>query len=151
MASDASRLRELVESPIEALGYELVHIELTVQDKSNVLRVYIDAPGGIRVDDCERVSRQVSAILDVEEPLQSAYLLEVSSPGLDRPLVQPQHFQRFAGERARVVMNVGVSGRRKFVGELMEADEQRVLIEVKGERYELAYADMDSARLEPVF
>ncbi len=151
--SESDALRNLLEPAVEALGYELVHLEFSAQGGQRVLRMYIDAPGGIRVDDCEAVSRQVSAVLEVEDALalDAVGLLEVSSPGLDRPLVKPEHFRRFAGSRARIVLNARVSGRRRFTGELREADERRVVLEADGERYELAYADMDTARLAPVF
>ena len=151
MTANPAILRNLLEPPVEALGYELVHLEFSARGRDSVLRVYIDAPGGIRVDDCEAVSRQVSAVLDVEDCLPSAYLLEVSSPGLDRPLAKPEHFRRFAGRRARIVLNTSVSGRRRFTGELRDADQRCVVVEVDGERYELAYDDMDTARLVPVF
>ena len=149
------QLRELLEPPVEALGYELLHLEWSAQGGSRVLRVYIDAPGGIRVDDCETVSRRLSAHLDVEDALDAAfdtaYLLEVSSPGLDRPLVKPAHFRRFTGSRARIVMREQVLGRRRFSGELLQADERRVLLEVDGEPFELTYDEMASARVEPVY
>jgi len=151
-------LRALLEPPAEALGYELLHLEYAAERGRNVLRVYIDAPGGIRVDDCEAVSRQLSELLDVEEPLRCAYELEVSSPGLDRPLVKPEHFRRHAGRRARIVMRApgagrecGDAGRRRYTGELLEADEQRVVLRIDGRRHELAYDEIRTARLEPAF
>ena len=154
MAGDPATLRplrKLLDPTVDALGYELVHLEFSTAGGDSILRVYIDAPGGIRVDDCEAVSRHLSAVLDAEDALHSAYLLEVSSPGLDRPLVKPEHFRRFAGSRAKIVLNAGVRGRRRFTGELREAGERGVVIEVDGERYELAYDDIDTARLAPVF
>ena len=154
MAGDPTKLQSLLEPSVDALGYELLHLEFSAQGTSSVLRVYIDAPGGIRVEDCEAVSRQLSALLDVEDALPSAYALEVSSPGLDRPLVKPEHFRRFTGSRAQIVLNAplgGRGGRRRFTGELIEVGEECVVIEVDGERYELAYKDMDTARLAPVF
>ena len=150
MAENKQNLWHLLEPPVDALGYELLHLEFSSGDGNRVLRVYIDAPGGIRVDDCAVVSRQLSAVLDVEDALPSSYLLEVSSPGLDRPLVKPEHFRRFAGSRARVVLRTPMNGRRRFIGELLEAGEGCVVMDVDGERYELAYEDMDTARLEPV-
>ena len=144
-------LRNLLEAPVDALGYELLHLEFEGRGQGGVLRVYIDAPGGICVDDCEAVSRQVNAVLDAEDALHPVGVLEVSSPGLDRPLVKPDDFRRFAGRRARVVLKVPVNGRRRFVGELVETGERGVVMAVDGERYELAYTDMDTARLEPVF
>ena len=145
-----TKVRELLEPSVEALGYELLHIEFGGQ-AGNILRIYIDAPGGIEVDDCATVSRQVSAILDVEDPLKNAYTLEVSSPGLDRPLVKPEHFKKYAGERAKIVMHTHILGRRRFTGTMLEADEEQVVVEADGESYELPYAEMESARLEPVF
>ena len=143
-------LRALLEPSVEALGYELLHLEFSGSGGS-ILRLYIDAPGGIEVDDCATVSRQVSLVLDVEDPVKNAYTLEVSSPGLDRPLVKPEHFQRFEGELARIVMHTHVLGRRRFTGTLIEAGEDQVVLEADGESYELPYEMMESARLEPVF
>ena len=114
MASDIEKLRELLEPLVDDLGYELVHIKFSSQRKQQILRLYIDAPGGILVDDCETVSRQVSMVLDVEDPVKSAYVLEVSSPGLDRPLVKPAHFRQFVGHDARIVMRTHVLGRRRI-------------------------------------
>ncbi len=144
------KLRALLEPSVESLGYELLHIEFSGSGGS-VLRLYIDAPGGIEIDDCETVSRQVSLILDVEDPVKNAYTLEVSSPGLDRPLVKPEHFQKFSGELAKIVMHTHVLGRRRFTGKLIEADDTQVVLEADGESYELPYEQMESARLEPVF
>ncbi len=145
-----SRLRTMLEPPVESLGYELLHLEFAGQG-GGILRLYIDAPGGIELDDCEAVSRQVSLVLDVEDPVKNAYTLEVSSPGLDRPLVKPAHFQRFVGEKVRIVMHVHVLGRRRFTGTLVEADETAAVVEVDGESYSLPYDGMESARIEPVF
>ncbi len=159
-ANAASRglpaLRNLLEPLVEALDYELAHLELRRLEGELVLRVYIDAPGGIQVDDCVAVSRRLSIALDVDDALPSAYRLEVSSPGLDRPLAKPAHFRRFVGSRAQVVMKAGArpDGRRRFSGELAAADADaagRATLLVDGERYELAYEDIDTARLEAVF
>jgi len=146
---DTASLRAVFEPAVDALGYELVHLEFSPR---GVLRVYIDAPGGIRVDDCEAVSRRLDALPSTGDALRAAAHLEVSSPGLDRPLVTPAHFRRFTGRRARIVMRAaGSDGRRRFTGALVEAGEQGVLLEADGERFELAYRDMASARVEPVF
>jgi ribosome maturation factor RimP len=144
-------MRELLEPTVDDLGYELVWIEMANQDKHKILRIYIDAPGGIQVDDCATVSRQLSALLDVEDPMNTEYFLEVSSPGLDRPLVKPEHFKQFLGEQARIMMHVHVLGRRKFKGLMVEANDNTVVVEMDGESFELPYKDMDSARLDPVF
>ena len=149
--STVTGLRGLLESSIENMGYELVHLELAGQGKNAILRIYIDAPGGIQVDDCESVSRHVSALLDVEDPLSGSYVLEVSSPGLDRPLVNPGHFKQFLGDQARIVMATHILGRRRFTGQMVVADDEMVVVEVDGESFELPYKDMESARLDPVF
>ena len=151
MRGGTEKLRALLEPPVENLGYELVHLEFSSQDKNAILRVYIDAPGGIQVDDCATVSRQLSVVLDVEDPLNSSYFLEVSSPGLDRPLVKPEHFRQFVGDKARIVMATHILGRRRFTGQMMEAGIDAVVLEVDGESYELPYKDMESAQLDPVF
>lgn len=142
-----TKLTELLEPTIESMGYEIVHMEFN----GSTLRIYIDAPGGIEVGDCALVSRQVSAIMDVEDPLKNAYNLEISSPGLDRPLVKPAHFKRVTGELAKIVMHTHVLGRRRFVGVLVEANDEVVVLEADGESYDLPYELMESARLEPVF
>lgn len=151
MAGDPSGLRNALEPAVEALGYELLHLEFSARGGDRVLRVYIDAPGGIRVDDCEAVSRRLSALPEAGEAIQAAHHLEVSSPGIDRPLVKPEHFRRFTGSRARIVMHAHLPGRRRFTGRLLEAGERGVLLEVDGEHHELAYDDMAAARVEPVF
>lgn len=151
MQVDLAALREILEPPTEALGYELVHLEVSGRGRDSILRLYIDAPGGIQLEDCELVSRQLGTVLDVEDPIHVGYTLEVSSPGLDRPLVKPDHFRRFLGSRVKVNMHGYIMGRRRFTGILREADEDRAVVEVDGEPYELPYDEMDSARLVPEF
>ena len=145
---DNSVIRQLLEPVVEDMGYELVMVETTGSPSGGqVLRAYIDAPGGILLEDCEQVSRQVSAILDVEDPIRAEYTLEVSSPGIDRPLVKPEHFQRFQGNQVRVVMREARLGRRRFTGFLVEAGAECVVVEVDGEPYELDYQAMEKANL----
>jgi len=142
---------ETISRDIDELGYELIHAELAQQGNQLLLRIYIDAPGGIRVDDCETVSNRVGMILDVEDPIHSKYILEVSSPGLDRPLVRPEHFRRFVGEKAKIVMARKMLGRKRFRGEISEAGDFSVTIAVDGENFELPYEDIKSARVDPVY
>ncbi len=151
MGDDLPILQKMLGPSVDAMGYELLYLEYAMNGKEKVLRVYIDAPGGVRVTDCVTVSRQLSAILDVENPVDTAYMLEVSSPGDDRPLHKPEHFQRFTGNNARIVMNSGVNGRLRFTGELQAANGQGVVIKVDGECYSLAYDDIKTARLKPLF
>ena len=102
MASVHDRLQALLEPLVESMGYELVLLEFSPHKGSAMVRLFIDAPGGITLGDCEKVSREVEGVLDVEDPIPQNYRLEVSSPGLDRPLVKPAHFERFAGQLAKV-------------------------------------------------
>ncbi len=118
MRNEAERLRRLLEPSVAGLGYELLGVELQGQGTRSLLRLYVDRAEGITLDDCERVSRQVGAVLDVEDPIRGAYTLEVSSPGIDRPLFTPAHFERFAGERVKVKLEVPVEGRRSVTGTL---------------------------------
>ena len=142
-------LIRLLEPTIERMGYELTDLELKLGGRSGLVRVFIDQDGGVDIDDCEAVSHQVSAILDVEDPLPGNYTLEVSSPGLDRTLTKPAHFQRFMGEDVRVKLRFPLSGRRNFSGALKAADEENIEVEVDGESHKLPLATIESARLVP--
>jgi ribosome maturation factor RimP len=139
----------LLEPTIERLGYELTDLELKLGGRDGLVRIYIDKDGGIDVDDCEAVSHQVSAILDVEDPIPSHYTLEVSSPGLDRTLTKPAHFQRFMGEDVRVKLRFPLDGRRNFKGALKSADDENIEVEVDGESHSLPLSTIESARLVP--
>jgi ribosome maturation factor RimP len=144
-------LRKLLEPGVSAMGFELVDVEMAGSHHSPTLRVYIDSPRGVNVDDCAKVSRQLSALLDVEDPLPGQYTLEVSSPGLDRPLVKPEDFRRFVGETVKVKMQQPVLGRRNFSGRLVEVAADHVVVEVDKEIFNLAFDDMERARLVPRF
>jgi ribosome maturation factor RimP len=142
-------LANLIEPTIEQLGYELSDLELKLGGRDGIVRVFIDKPDGVDLSDCEIVSRQLSAILDVEDPLPGHYRLEVSSPGLDRRLTKPAHFQRFLGEAVRVKLRFPVAGRRNFRGILRSADDEKIEVEVDGEPHSLQIATIESARLIP--
>ena len=142
-------LQNLLIPTIEGLGYELMDLEAKLSGGSGVLRVFIDKPEGIGVEDCEKVSLAVSALLDVEDPVQGHYDLEVSSPGLDRKLKKPEHFQRFEGEIIKVQMRFPIEGRRRFRGILVSSDEENIVVEVDGESHRLSMAALDIARLVP--
>ena len=143
-------LIHLLEPAVSGLGYELVELEFAPAGSGSLLRLYIDAPPGISLDDCERVSRQVSAILDTEDPIPGQYTLEVSSPGLDRVLRKPEHFRRFAGNRIRLQLEVPIEGRKRFTGTLLEARDDGIALEVDGVRRVFGYAQIHKARLVPV-
>ncbi len=142
-------LTKLIEPAIEQLGFELSDLEMKIGGQDGLVRLFIDSPNGITLEDCESVSRQVSAILDVEDPVPGNYSLEVSSPGLDRTLTKLAHFQRFTGEDVRVKLRFPIAGRRNFRGALRAADEEKIEIEVDGEAHTLSLATIESARLVP--
>jgi ribosome maturation factor RimP len=138
-----------LESGVRALGYELVDVELKGGRSHHMLRVYIDGPQGITVDDCAQVSRQLSAILDVEDPFPGSFTLEVSSPGLDRPLVSLADFRRFQGEEIKVRLSRGLDGRKNFTGRLLEVRDSHVVVEVEGARFDLPLDAIERAKLVP--
>jgi ribosome maturation factor RimP len=142
-------LLRLLEPTIERLGYELTDLELKLGGRDGLVRIFIDKADGIDIEDCEAVSRQVSAILDVEDPIPAHYTLEVSSPGLDRTLTKPSHFQRFMGEDIRVKLRFPLDGRRNFRGALRAADEEQIEVEVDGESHSLSLSAIETARLVP--
>lgn len=143
-------LETLLTPEVERLGFELVDVEYQAAGGSSVLRVFIDKEGGISVDDCALVSDGVSGILDVEDPIPSEYTLEISSPGLDRPLRRPAHFEKYAGELIKVKMVKGFVGRKRIKGVLAGVQDEAVLLDVDGERMQLPMSQIDSARLVPV-
>lgn len=142
-------LKTLLEPAIEGLGYELTDLEVKLGGRNGVIRVFIDQAEGIGLEDCEAVSRQISAVLEVEDPIQEHYSLEVSSPGLDRKLTKPEHYRRFAGEDVRIKLRAPLNGRRNFRGAIRAADEENIEVEVDGESHRLPIATIESARLVP--
>lgn len=142
-----------VQGPIEAavrgLGYELVGVEYLPQGAHSLLRVYIDTPEGVTVDDCERVSHQVSGALDVEDPIHGQYVLEVSSPGLDRPLFTEEHYRRFAGSRIKMRLSPPLDGRRNFTGVLKGIRDGKVVLVHEDGEWELPLDHVEQARLIP--
>ena len=142
-------LAKLLEPVVERLGYELVDLEVRLGG-NGLLRLYIDQPEGIDLEDCEKVSRAVSALLDVEDPLPGNYNLEISSPGLDRKLTKIEHFQRFMGETVKVQTRFPIEGRRRFRGTLVSSDDENIVVEVDGESHSLPLKTIDTARLVPV-
>lgn len=143
------RISELVGPVVTALGYELLGVERLSGGKGTLLRIYIDAPSGVTVDDCERASHQISALLNVEEPIASAYTLEISSPGLNRPLFTEEHFKRFTGAEVSITLSESLRGRRKFEGLLRGIRGDRAVILVAGDEFELPLEGIKKARLIP--
>jgi ribosome maturation factor RimP len=167
VASLRDRLIGLAEPLLAGLGYELVDIEYAPTNSQAMVRVYIDWPGGVApagvgdatdenrsfegigVEDCEKVSHELSALLDVEDPIPVAYTLEVSSPGVDRILRTAAHFQRFVGERVHVELNVARNGRRRYTGQMTRADADGIELNVDGEQVTMTIAEIGKARISP--
>jgi ribosome maturation factor RimP len=141
------RLAGIVTPTIEGLGYELVRLRL-MGGKRHVLQIMADRPeGGIEVDDCAKISRSVSAVLDVEDPIASEYTLEVSSPGIDRPLTRLKDFERWNGYEAKLETNEAIDGRRRFKGVLQGVEDDEVLVELPEGTIGLRFDWLSDAKL----
>jgi ribosome maturation factor RimP len=148
MPRESAELRTLLEPAVSALGFELVGVEF-ISGRRGLLRLYIDSDDGVTIDDCQSVSHQVSGLLDVEDPIQGQYSLEVSSPGLDRPLFRAADFERFAGHEVRLRLVAPVEGRRKFRGVLAGMRDGRVVVQVEEQELVVTLEEIDEARLVP--
>jgi ribosome maturation factor RimP len=145
------KLIALTEPLLGQLGYELVDLEYAPGRAHAQLRIFIDRAAGVGLDDCETVSREVSALLDIEDPVPTGYTLEVSSPGLDRILRTPAHFQRFVGERVRVELVNPRGGRRRYTGRLAALNAAGIELEVDGAMVAVSFAEIGRARLAPLW
>lgn len=147
---DNRQLTELLDPAITGLGLELLGIEFNAGERGGLLRVYIDvAERAVTVEDCARASREISGLLDVNDPIADNYTLEVSSPGLDRPLFTPQQFARFAGQEVKITLHAPVSGRRRYQGVIRDVNGDQVVIDQDGQPISIDHADMAKARLVP--
>lgn len=142
-------LVELLDPVVQGMGYELVGVEFDGHQRT--LRVYIDRPEGITLDDCSAVSYQLSGVLDVEDPIPGRYQLEVSSPGMDRPLFTRAHFERFAGEVVRLQLNRPLDGRRRFKARLQGVEGDEILLQDEDKLIRIPYESIEKARLVPAF
>ncbi len=141
------RLNDIVAPAVEAVGFEFLGLEYIAAGKHSILRLYIDSPNGINVDDCATVSRQVSAVMDVEDPISNEYRLEVSSPGTDRPLFTAEQFAAFIGEDAQIKLYGAIDGRRNFRGEIKAVNEEKIEIEVDGETISFVIEQVEKANI----
>ena len=142
----------LLEPTVTTMGYELLGVEYLAQGKHSRLRVYIDSPEGIGLQDCEQVSHQVSGLLDVEDPIHGHYSLEVSSPGLDRPLFRPAHYARFAGQRLKLRLRLARNGQRNFHGRIKRVEDEEIYISMDdGSELVLSCQDIEKAHLVPEY
>lgn len=174
MSAKTRRLEEIIRPVVEGLGYECWGIDFVSQGKHSMLRVYIETPvseggaveaptevdevnednvreSGIELGDCEKVSRQLSGVLDVEDPISSDYTLEVSSPGLDRPLYTLSHFERFKGHVVALKLRMPFEGRRKYTGQLAGVEGNDVVVQVDKEEFLFPLESIEKANVVPQF
>lgn len=142
-----TEIEQLIQPTVESMGYELWGCEYLAQGKHSLLRIYIDKPTGIGVEDCEQVSRQVSALLDVEDPIPGNYSLEVSSTGIPKPLFRSNQYQRFIGEAIQIKLFKPVAGQRKFVGTIVSADEVSVVLMIADKQQDFLFSNIVKANL----
>jgi len=164
------QIEELIEGAVTALGCRVWGVSYLAQGKHSVLRIYIEKPSdstadiavlpedssaesqaGVTIDDCEKVSRQVSELLDIEETINGEYTLEVSSPGLDRELFRPDQYSKVVGEQLDVRLNYPFDGRKKFVGQLVGVEDNEAIIQIDGEEFLLPIETIQKARVVPTF
>lgn len=147
--SREDKLTQLLRPAVEGLDYELVGIEHLPMGKHTVLRIYIDSPNGITVKDCSDVSHQVSGVLEVEEPIKGQFTLEVSSPGIDRPLFNFEQFKKFVGSKVKLKLYHANEGKRKITGviESIEGDDINVKDAESEQTFQLQIDDIDKANI----
>lgn len=151
MSSKLEQLQALIAPVVEALGYQCWGIEFVAQGKHSLLRVYIDKTDGILVDDCEIVSRQLSSVLDVEDPITQEYTLEVSSPGMDRALFTLEQYAAYVGELVKVKLRSPFEGRRNFQGVLRGIEDEDVIVQVDEHEFLLPIELIEKANIIPRF
>jgi len=149
MKQAPDNLLKLIEPVVEGLGYECVGVEYNPHPTHGMLRIYIDSEQGVGMEDCTSVSHQISGVLDVEDPISGEYNLEVSSPGMDRPLFKIEQFEKFIGQRAKVNLFKPVGGRRNITGLIEKVEDGKVYLQQDGQVYEVPFQAMSKARLEP--
>lgn len=147
MAKFEHKLTEMLRPAVEEVGVDLLGIEFVSAGKHSILRLFIDHENGIDVDNCADVSRQVGAILDVEDPISTEYNLEVSSPGLDRPLFTIEQYAAVIGETINIRLSMPLNGRRKFKGILNAIEKDTFIVTVDGEEFELIFNNIDKGNL----
>ena len=143
------KIQNIIEPVINGLGIELADLEVGKTRGGGLLRVFIDKEEGIKIEDCEKVSREIADVLDVEDPIPYSYTLEVSSPGLDRPLKKPADFKRFKGNKIRVIISAPIDKQTFFVGTISMAGDSEVILELPdNNKVTIPYEIISRARLE---
>lgn len=151
MKQAPEHLSVLIEPIVEGLGYECVGIEYNPHPRNGLLRIYIDKQGGILVEDCTKVSHQLSGVLDVEDPIQGNYQLEISSPGEDRPFFKLSQFESFIGSTVKVGLFKTIENRKKITGVIQKVENESVFLQEDGHIFEIPFQAMSKARLVPAY
>lgn len=149
--SAVGQVTDLVKPLIEAEGMELVEVEFVRSRGGRILRIFIDKPGGVTIEDCAQVSHRVGDVLDMEDPIAESYTLEVSSPGLDRQLKSEADYRRYSGRKIRVITTTGIDGKNVHIGRLMEFNGDTLKVDVDGKAANIPLRLVSKARLEPEF
>lgn len=147
---DPKYIEETVAKALRARQVELVDLVIQHQGRKAVLQFFVDKPGGITLDDCSELTNQIDALLEMENLVSGAYVLEVSSPGVNRVLKKPEHFKRFEGDRVKVVLKVPLEGRGSFTGVIARADDDAFVLDDGTNQYRFEYANLKKAHLDPV-
>ncbi len=147
MKQAPDHLVKLIEPIVEGLGYECVGIEYNPHPKNGLLRVYIDREQGIDIDDCSKVSHQISGVLDVEDPIQGNYNLEVSSPGLERPVFKLKQFEQYIGSIVKINLYKPVNNRRKMMGKILAVNGENIQLDVDGQIFDIPFQSISKANL----
>lgn len=147
MKEVAMTVQERIGSLVSAMGYEFVGSEWTQQDRNKILRIYIDTEQGVTVSDCTQVSRQISAMLDVDEPLQGKYMLEVSSPGLDRPLFEIAQYEKQVGKRIKLRLRTPLQSRRSWTGTLLRIEGEQIYLLVDAAEIVIPFSTIEKANV----
>lgn len=143
-------LAKLLNPAISSLGLELIGVELALSRGSGTVRVFVDAPGRpVTIEDCEAASRELSAVLDVNDPISGRYTLEVSSPGIDRPLFTPEHFSRHVGETVKIELSLPIENRRRFQGAILKVEGEQITVDQDGAPVTIPHERISRARIKP--
>lgn len=149
MKQAPEHLVNLLEPIVEGMGYECVGIEYHPHPRHGLLRIYIDSEAGIQVDDCSKVSHQISGVLDVEDPISGNYQLEVSSPGADRPFFKIEQFEQFVGSTVAMNLFSAIQGRKKITGMIEKVEDGMILLQENGQLFTVPFNVISKARLVP--
>ncbi|MGB2579163.1 ribosome maturation factor RimP [Elusimicrobium simillimum] len=147
---DISKIEEVVAKHVSASGFEVVDLIIQNQGSKKLLQFFVDKEGGINLDDCEKASRLIDSVLEMENIIDGAYILEVSSPGIKRVLKRPEHFKKFIGERAKVMTKAPIENRANFTGVIASADDKQIVLDDGTTQFTFKYEDIKKANLDPV-